>query len=570
MTLTTSLYIGAVADAFDAPFQQALEHHRRNAYAEAGKIYREILKSDPNHVGAMHNLLDVYVHEARFLEALPLAEVLASHSPDSAEAFHRLGCFRGECGLLDAAKDAFRKAASLPAGKDVWKWKHLSFCPQYFETEEQIDAYWEFLNRELDEALEERPFYDWTTLVRDAFCPSFHLPHLDKCCRGVKEKFAKLFLPSFRFGAPDWKPGRKIRVGFLVTPGHEGGFFRLNSGLIEGLDPKRFEVVLIYHESTASRFDAKFLRPDLVCLPFSDDFSKAVSQIREARLDAVYYWKVGADNWSFFLPMCRLAPIQATSWSTHGTSGLHTIDYYVSWDKAEVSNAQNHYTESLHLLETTPLYEPLLTDLPAKASRSELKLPEEGAVYFCPHRPSKYHPRFDRLMKRILQRDATGRIVLLLGKPSLMMKRFIDRMRGVLGEDLFRSMIILPQLDVATYYRYLSASTAILHSPIYSGEITAVDGFLYGVPSVSFSGDLLVQRYATAFYDDFGIIGPAASSEEEYVEQAVRLGTNAAYRETVSRKIVESRDRLFENAATVRAWERFLENTCRQINGTHG
>jgi len=564
MTPHAPILTGPSTFAPDERFDQAVKHHRLHNLAGAGKIYRTILRENPGHVGAMQNLIDVLcTHEGRHLEAIPLAERLVSFFPESADARHRLGWLYGEYGLLDAARDAFRKAVSLSGGKAVWRWKHLAFCPQFFATENDIEAYWTRLEQELDEALAERCMYDWTTLVHDGFCPSFHLPHLDKCCRGVKEKFARLFLPSIPFfERPDWKPRNKLRVGFLVTPGHEGGFLRLNTGLIEHLDPEKFEVFLLYQEPTASRFEGKFQRNDLVRLPYSQNFKQAVEQIREARLDAIYYWKVGADNWSFFLPMCRLAPVQCTSWGTHGTSGLSTMDYYVSWDKAEISYAQDHYTERLVLFEDYPLFAPLLPDLPV-ASRLELQLPEAGAVYFCPHRPSKYHPCFDGYLREILKRDTTGHIVLLLGKPSQMMKRFIDRMRDTIGEH-FSRVIVLPQLDVATYYRYLSASTVLLNSPIYSGEITAVDGFLYGVPCVSLSGELLVQRYATAFYDDFGITGPAASSREEYVEQAVRLALDANYHRVVSQKIAEHCHRFFENTKTVHAWERFFEQAVKR------
>jgi len=58
----------------DERFDQALAHHRQHNLTEAGKIYREILRENPGHVGAMQNLIDVLcIHEGRHLEAVPLA-----------------------------------------------------------------------------------------------------------------------------------------------------------------------------------------------------------------------------------------------------------------------------------------------------------------------------------------------------------------------------------------------------------------------------------------------------------------------------------------------------------------
>jgi len=520
--------------------------------------FRSALRLQPDHRDALRHLVDLFFKNERYEESLPLLERQVIHEPKNAELRHRLAASLGESGKIADAKREFQKAASLPKGKPVWRWKHLWYCPVFFENEQQIDEYWESLNRDLDTALAESPFYDWRTLPYDGFTHSFQLPHHNRCCREVLEKFSRLFAPSFPFERPVYKPGKKIRVGFLVTPGHEGGFLRLTSGIIEQLDPEKFEPVLFYNETTSKRYEGKFHRSDLVKIPFTWNFEASVRTIRDAKCDVIYYWKVGADVWNFFLPMCQLAPVQVTSWSTHGTSGMPQIDNYVSWDKAEVDDAQKHYTEKLVLLPTTPLYEPLLEDIPPKATRAEMNLPETGAIYFCPHRLPKYHPTFDDYLRQILLRDPNGHVVLFLGKSSPLTQQFIRRMQSVIGETLFKRVIILPLQHVHQYYRYLSVSTVILHSPVYSGEITAIDGFLYDVPSVSQTGEFVFERYTTAFYKEFGIEGPAASNKEEYIEQAVRLGTDLEYRRQVSDKILANRDRFFENPQTIRAWESFL------------
>ena len=525
---------------------------------------RAALQIQPDHFDALRHLAELHFERERFDEALPLFQRLAALSPNNAELEHRLGCLHGDLGAIEKAKHHFQEAASLPGGKPVWRWKHLWYCPTFFENESRIDEYWKNLNADLDAAIAEEPLYNWRTLVHDGFTHSFNLPHLNRCCKEVLEKFARLFEPSFSFERPTYRPDKKIRVGFLVTPGHEGGFLRLTKGLIEGLDPKKFEPVLIYNETTAKKFEGKFQRPDLVHVPFSWDFEDAVQTIRNAKCDAIYYWKVGADVWNTFLPMCRLAPIQATSWSTHGTSGVSEIDYYVSWDNAEIPTASGHYSEKLFRLDTTPLYEPLLTDLLQGTTRSELSLPETGAIYFCPHRPAKYHPMFDEYLKDILDSDTTGHVVLFLGKPSPLTEKFVVRMRKNIGETNFKRILIRPQQTVRDYYRHLSVATVLLQSPIYSGEITAVDGFLYGVPSVAQTGELLPQRYTTAFYECFGISGPASSCKEEYVEQAVKLGTDPEYRQQISEQILANHNRFFENEHTVREWERFFEDVTRE------
>lgn len=527
-------------------------------------FFRTVQRYRPDDPEAMQRLIDLCAKQERYDEALSLTESFATRYPEMVWGTHRLGCLYGDCGEISKARKFFRKAAEHTKGQLIWRWKHLWYCPVFFEDESQIDAYWSRLQEELDEAISEQVTYDWKTLVYEGFTHSFHLPHHARCCREVLEKFSRLFASSFPFSRPSSTPSPKIRVGFLVTPGHEGGFLRLARGIVEHLDSTRFEVVLIYNETTSHHFDGKFQRNDIVRVPYSWNFEMSVRQIRSAECDIIYYWKVGADVWNFFLPMCRLAPLQCTSWGTHGTSGVDAIDYYVSWDRAETTDAQNHYTETLYLLKTSPLYEPLLTDIPPLASRESLSLPKEGAIYFCPHRMSKYHPCFDRYLKEILEQDSTGYVVLLAGRMDhTTRERLLHRMEKSMGSELFRRVIFLPHQPVSAYYRYLSVATVILNSPIYSGEITTIDGFLYGIPSVTQTGTLLVQRYATAFYDEMNLSELAVVDRETYVQRAVRLGRDVEYRKSISEKILAYRDQFFENTEVIHQWEHFLEDVVR-------
>ena len=43
----------------------------------------------------------------------------------------------------------------------------------------------------------------------------------------------------------------------------------------------------------------------------------------------------------------KLAPIQMTSWGHPDTSGLPTIDYFLSSELMEPENAQENYTEKV-------------------------------------------------------------------------------------------------------------------------------------------------------------------------------------------------------------------------------
>ncbi len=243
----------------DALLHLAELRHRQECHVECAELLIKILPRQPNNVELLCRIAECYILSKRFEQAIEFLLRVEQIAPNQEGVQHRLGICYGEMDDLLKAKTHFRKAAAFPKGKTSWRWKHLGYCPVYFDDAQQIDDYWLQLNADLDEAIEANNIYDWRTLAYDGFTPSFHLPHHNKCCREIKEKFTQLFAPSFaQFQKPELKyPQRrsgKIRIGFLVTPGHEGVFWRYTSEIIKRLDPKRFEAFLIYHETSAEAF----------------------------------------------------------------------------------------------------------------------------------------------------------------------------------------------------------------------------------------------------------------------------------------------------------------------------
>ena len=609
--------IGRIAAAI-GEFRTALQ--KRPDYADAWSNYgnaifltqgvsrkaisaiQQALKYAPDHPDALLHLADMMLYQKKFSEARKILEklqqvrkpyflfvekmahaIVRSESTESAiqyvneimevfpshqrELTRYLGCLYGDSGKSVMAKQLFRKTCISSDRHEIWRWKHLAYCPTIFEDDGSIQEYWNTLHSELDMAIGESPHYDWQTLAHEGFCPSFNLPHLGYCCRDTKEKFDRFFANSFPdIELPQRPSEKRIRVGFLVTPEHEGGFLRLVSGIIKKLNRDRFEPFLFYHEMTEYRFHG--MKADGVqIVTFNWNFTDAVRKIRETQCDVIYYWKAGEDVWSQFFAMARLAPIQCTSWGTHGTSGIHHMDYYVSWNCAEVFDAQKHYTEKLYLLSVNPNDEPI-QKIPPPESRIKLNLPERGAIYFCPHRLPKYQPCFDSYLRGIMEKDPSGHIVLLAERYSSILERLQKRMSQNIGETLYQKLIFLPSQSVSDYYRYLSAATVVLHSPIYSGEITWVDSMLYGVPGVSQTGELLIQRYGTAYSRLFGLSQLAAINRESYINEAVRLGTEPSYRHEISQQILSCSKDFFDTPQTTHAWELFLEHVVR-TNSQH-
>lgn len=474
------------------------------------------------------------------------------------------------CGREDfnGAARLFRQAATLVPEKELWQWKSLGFCPTTFTDEESIDRYWERLDRSLDLALDKNLPMDWRSLPTDGFCPSFNLPHLGKSCKEIRAKFGRLFEGAFSFAPPKTKRPEmnrgRWRIGFHTLHGHEGGFTRCTAGLIDNLDQKRFEIFVFAPDLGIEQCKKAIHRSDVTFVPLGGTFEKVVDRVRETGCNLIYYRKAGSDPWSWFFPFARCAPVQVTSCGTHGTSGIRTMDYFLSSSSIEPSDAQAHYTEKLVRLDSMHLYLDRLPVPETPVSRGEFNLPEKGSIYFCPHRTAKYHPKFDTVFRAILDRDPTAMIVLLTGRHSRGRKGLLERLQSNLGRNRFERLIFFQSLPYEKYKRLLSLTSVLLDSPVYAGGLTSYDAASYGIPEVTLSGPLLVQNFATGVYRKMGLDEIPCRSLDEYVDRAIRLGTEREYRLATREAILAKNETIFCSGETVREHERFFEAACSE------
>ena len=69
----------------------------------------------------------------------------------------------------------------------------------------------------------------------------------------------------------------------------------------------------------------------------------------------------------------------------------------------------------------------------------------------------------------------------------------------------------------------------IIDSPVYAGGQTSFDAFSLGIPEVTHSGPLHIQNFATGIYRRMGLDDLPCQTIEQYVDLAVRLGTEPDY-----------------------------------------
>jgi protein O-GlcNAc transferase len=93
----------------------------------------------------------------------------------------------------------------------------------------------------------------------------------------------------------------------------------------------------------------------------------------------------------------------------------------------------------------------------------------------------------------------------------------------------------------------------------FGGGNTSYEGLAVGVPIVTLPSRFLRGRITFALYKQMGMLDCVVHSPREYIDLALRLGTDKSYRDQVRAKILDANSVLYENNTGVKELEEFLK-----------
>jgi predicted O-linked N-acetylglucosamine transferase (SPINDLY family) len=329
------------------------------------------------------------------------------------------------------------------------------------------------------------------------------------------------------------------------------------SGLISRLSREKFDVSVYSfpHGRNDDIAQMQTCAGRVVMLP--PVLAAARERLAAERLDALCHVDIGMEPLTYFLAFARLAPVQFATWLHPVTTGIRNVDYFLSSSLIEPERAESHYSERLVQLVTLPTwYERPERPTPLKP-RAALGLNEAKTQYVCPQSPFKIHPDFDALLAAILRADPNGEIVLLEGRLREWARSLLARIR-VGAPDVAARLRCIPTLPPADFEHLLAQADVLLDPLHWSGGITTLDALAFGTPVVTLPGAMMRGRVTYGCYRMMGMMDCVARSEKEYVELALRLGTDRGLREAIRAKILAHNVMLYRNNAAAAEFERFV------------
>ncbi len=409
--------------------------------------------------------------------------------------------------------------------------------------------------------------------------PLFSISYQNRNNKQILENYCKLLrkiCPDLNYDGVGNRvlSGNKIKVCFFsdfLTM--DSSVLRDRIGIITKLPRDKFDVYYMGFTSGEkinghiSKTFYDMLKQNYIMLP--QNIIEARKFIEKQKFDILVYCELGMLMSPLYLAYARLAPIQITTWGHSETSGIDTIDYYVSskYFEIEEDQVQNHYSEKICLMNSlsTYYYPPsklLLPDNYVFQTRKDFNLDDSMNIYGCIQSSFKISEDFEKIMDGILKTDPKARILMSYNKPFC--KSQAERMMKRMGQEGFKRLLFLPGLEIIKYMNLIKLMDVMIDPYPFGGCNTSMEAFDLNVPVVTMPTKYLNGRFTFGMYKKMGFIDMVADSPQNYIKIAVKTANDRIWRETIKEKINKNKHLLFQEKASINDWSNLLTDLYQQ------
>jgi protein O-GlcNAc transferase len=518
-----------------------------------------------------------YLSFAEFPAAQGAFESALALAPQVAEHHYNLGtvlCIQQE---VRKAAASFDRAINIDPEYARARWAK---CLMHASPFPESPAAAEYARIEIIAGLEE--FSRWSDgrnlqgeqLV--GFNAPFHLSYQELDNRPVFELYGSLcsrvmgYPPYTRRAAepltPSPVPGR-MRVGVVSADIREHSvWFALIKGWFEHFDRDRFEIGIFSLTSNPDQETewAKLHADFFVSGPKSiQQWVESISTLNPAVL---IYPAIGLNVLTLQLASLRLAPTQVNTWGHPETSGLPTIDLFLSGENFEPANAQQFYSEQIvPLLNLGNCYQGRVQHA-VEPDLDALGIDSTRPIMICAGTPFKYQVEHDRVLTQIANQVDGSQLIFFRQNPEILSDRLKTRLEAAFsraGLDFGRQVRFIPKQPLQVFHGLLRRAHIALDTIGFSGYNTAIQAIESDLPLVTREGRFLRGRLASGILRRLGMTELIAQTNDEYVCLAVKLLRDLEFQGRIRSEIVQRRAILYNDVASIRHLENVLEGQAK-------
>ncbi|XGV96994.1 MAG: tetratricopeptide repeat protein [Leptolyngbya sp. BL-A-14] len=485
------------------------------------------------------------------------------------------------CGQMEAAIDCLQTAASLKPDDLCLAALPQLLLPLLYQSREEMAAYQQrfeqglrslFYQVESAEAQQTSVDFSNISCVR-----LFYLACQAINVREPQALYGQLLQRAMREYQPAWmQPKRmppacksgKIRIGYLADSIGTNSMSLWTFGWLKKHDRSQFEIYCYNTGSAIDRRTEQFKALSDVYHYIPNDLDGVCQQILADDLHILVFLAIGVHVPTAMAGCFRLAPVQCAAWGHPVTSGLPTIDYFLSGELMEPEKAQEHYTEQLIRLPNLGISYPHPSIPAPTKTRMAFGLRAAAVVYVSCQLIIKYLPQHDYLFVEIARRVPQAQFVFIVR--STMTNRSSTTLERQFRERLQRSFaaaglnsedycVFLPGQNWQAYTSLLLDADVFLDTPGFSGGHTTFDAIACNLPVVTHAGEFMRGRQSSGMLTMLGVPETIAQTEAEYIDIAARLGVEPEWKRSIAQRMSERHTFLFDDTNCVRGLEQFYQ-----------
>ncbi|MEH6435370.1 tetratricopeptide repeat protein [Massilia sp. DD77] len=493
---------------------QCLLHLHRHDAAEAA--YRGVIAREPGHVRAHISLGSTLRELRRFDEAVTCFERALELDPQHADALYELGVALQLQGKIGPARAVLEQGLALAPDHELLLRALAHSC---FEL-----GQWEQALAHARRCLEVAP------------SPTSHsamLFILSHCCNDGAQLTAEHFAFGRRWEQPlsalrqphanPRDPGKRLNVGIVSADLYHHAVTRFIEPIMSLLKDSQQLSLHVYYNNTVSDEMTGQLRGYVAewrQIAHLED--EAVERmVREDGIDILIDLNGHSARNRLGLFARKPAPVQASWIGYAGTTGLESMDYYLS-DQFHLPEGRydEQFSEKIVRL---PLSAPFMPD-PNAPPVNELPARTNGHLTFASfHRTSKVSRDVIALWAKLLRSLPTSKM--LLGG---LQQGTDDTLLGWFDEEgIARERLILRERTTVHGYLTQHHEVDICLSPFpYSGSTTICHALWMGVPTLATIGPTNPSHSAVCYLAHLGLSSFIADDEETFLRLGAFLNEN--------------------------------------------
>ncbi len=530
--------------------------------SEAETLLRRAVKHKPGYAEAHYNLGSLELENGRHDAAATCFQNALAATPDFADPYNGIGTLLQMQGRLDESIAYFRKAIALKPtfadahnnlGNSLIKKPDISGALESFERAVALRPENPIFHRNLGLALSrlgrlddaEKAYRRALALKPDDAAAhsalvamrGYHLllPPRELLTEAKRWEASQMPSGSKAIAPHENEPTRerRLRIGYLSPDFHQHAVSYFIEPIIAHHDREKVEVycysVSPKEDEVTARLQEKADRWRSL-IGISDEGAAQI--IREDRVDVLIDLAGHTVHNRLRIFGFKPAPVQATYLGYFGTTGLSTMDYWITDEILHPMDTIEETTETIFRLPRCWVcYQP-----PRDAPECGPPPSSQGAAVTLGsfNDMAKISPRAMDLWARVLR--AIPHSQMLFKTKQLADPATANRLRSAFLERGIAAERLLLRSHVDSFREHLALYNQvdiILDSSPYTGGTTTADALWMGVPVITLMGGMMLERMSASMLAALGRTEWIAESEDDYIAKAVALARNLDLRACV-------------------------------------